>query len=161
MGEIFEMEGDFAGAEEAFRIALRINESLGLPDVIALSLTQLARILINRGELPAAERYAQRSLDENDRASNREGVIASNHLLGRIYGLTGRTDLAISLLERAADDYAEVRNPTGEAWARLHLAKVQKQAGHDHVAQNSLERAQFIASGLRNNSLREQAEESL
>jgi tetratricopeptide (TPR) repeat protein len=154
LGEIFEAEGDLRAAQASFNTALTINESLGMPDLVALSLTQIARVLIELGDLAAAERHAQRSLDENDRASNREGVTASRQLLGRIYAATDRRDLAIGMLESAAEDYAAMRNPTGEAWARLHLASAQALAGQSGAADESLRRARFLASGLANASLR-------
>lgn len=161
MGEILEEEGNLDAAEQAYRRGLEINESLGRPDVIALSLTQIGRVLIAKDDLPAAERYAQRSLDENEHASNREGVTASNHLLGRIYTATERTDLAISMLERVAGDYVSSRNPTGEAWARLNLARAQHQAGHDRAAEESIQRARFLAGGSENGSLQRQVAEEL
>ncbi|WP_344414867.1 tetratricopeptide repeat protein [Pseudonocardia ailaonensis] len=156
MGEILEAEGDLNGAQASFSTGLSINESLGMPDLVALSLTQVSRVLIELGDLAAAERNAQRSFDENDRASNHEGLTASRHLLGRIYLKTDRYDLATGMLEKAADDYATMRNPTGEAWARLHLSQAQMKNGNEGVASEALARAKFLASGLTNSSLRAQ-----
>jgi tetratricopeptide (TPR) repeat protein len=158
LGEVYESLRAFDDAKGAFARALEINESLGMPDAVALSCVQLARLYIEQGDIQAAERYAQRSLDENERASNREGVISSSHLLGRVYAASGREELAVAMLERAAVDYVAMRNPTGEAWARLHLARAQKAAGFESAAAESLRRARFLAAGIVNAALGEQVE---
>lgn len=158
LGDVHESLGAFDDAKGAYTRALEINESLGMPDAVALSCVQLARVYIAQGDLQAAERYAQRSLDENERASNREGVISSSHLLGRVYAASGREELAIAMLERAAVDYVAMRNPTGEAWARLHLACAQMAAGFDSAAEESLRRARFLSAGIVNATLREHVE---
>jgi tetratricopeptide (TPR) repeat protein len=158
LGEVHESLGAYEEARGAFARALEINESLGMPDAVALSCVQLARVYIEQGDLQTAERYAQRSLDENERASNREGVISSSHLLGRVYAVSGREELAIAMLERAAMDYVAMRNPTGEAWARLHLARAQKAAGFESAAEESVRRARFLSAGIVNVTLQEQVE---
>lgn len=160
MGEILELESDLVGAEKSYKTALEINEVLGMPDNIAMSLSQVARILIERGELMAAERYAQRSFEENERTSNREGTVASTHLLGRIFGRTDREALAIGLLEEAAVAYAAIGNPNGEAWARFHLAEVQRKTGHEAEASRSLDKARSLAAVTGNARLRSLTDQS-
>lgn len=145
LGEILEFEADRVGAESSYRTALAINEALGMPDNIAMSLNQVARILIEREELAEAERYAQRALAENERTSNREGIVASTHVLGRIYAQTDREVLAAGLLEDAISSYAAINNPNGEGWARFHLAELQRKLGHDAEATQSMERARSLA----------------
>jgi tetratricopeptide (TPR) repeat protein len=117
-----------------------------MPDNIAMSLNQVARILFEREELTEAERYAQRALTENERTSNREGIVASTHLLGRIYAQTDREALATGLLEDAISSYAAINNPNGEGWARFHLAELQRKLGHDAEAAQSMERVRSLAN---------------
>ncbi|MFI6306763.1 tetratricopeptide repeat protein [Amycolatopsis thailandensis] len=154
MGEILEIDSDLGGAMQSYAIALQLNEESGVPDSIAMSLNQVARISFERGDLAAAERYAQRALNENERTSNREGVVSSNHLLGRIFGRTGRVNLAIGLLDEAAIACATMGNPNGEAWARFHLFEVQRSAGNKTEASQSLERARSLVSITGNENLR-------
>lgn len=146
LGEILELKSDRTGAESSYRAALAINEASGMPDNIAMSLNQVARILFEREELTEAERYAQRALAENERTSNREGIVASTHLLGRIYTQTDREALATGLLEDAISSYAAINNPNGEGWARFHLAELQRKLGHDAEAAQSMERVRSLAN---------------
>lgn len=154
MGEILELESDLVGAEKSYRAALTINEALGMPDNIVMSLIQVARILIDRGDLVEAERFAHRAFDENERTSNCQGATASTHLLGRIFGQTGREVLAIGLLEDAISSYAAMRNPHGEGWARFHLAELQRRSGHNAEAAQSMERVRSLADLTGNAQLR-------
>lgn len=154
MGEILEVESDLVEAEKSYRTALQINEASGMPDNIAMSLNQVARILFERGDLAVAERFAQRSLDENERTSNREGMVSSSHLLGRIFGKTSREILAIGLLDEAATAYAEIGNPNGEAWARFHLSEVQLSVGNRAEALQSLGKANSLVAVTGNEQLR-------
>jgi tetratricopeptide (TPR) repeat protein len=145
MGEIYYSGEDYVNAESSYRMALQLNRELGRPAKIAITLNQLARALMERGELESAERFAQESLDENDRTSNREGVVSSTHLLGRILGRTRREQMAVGLLEKAVDEYREIGNPSGEAWALMHLADVKRQVGLEGEASQLLARAHGLA----------------
>lgn len=155
MGEILELESDLVGAEDFYRRALSMNEALGMPDNIAMSLNQVARVLVDRGEFVDAERYAQRSLVENERSSNREGTVSSTHLLGRIFGLTDREGLAISLLEEAVAAYAKMGNQNGEAWARFHLAGVLRRVERHAEASANLAKARYLAVAAGNAQIQE------
>lgn len=145
LGEVLELEMDLLGARNAYMEGLSINESLGMPDNIAMSLSQVARVLIGLDDLVEAERHARRALTESERTSNQEGLTAARHLLGRVYARTGRSDLAIGLLQDAILAYQSTDNPTGEGWARLHLAEVQKRLGLHAEATETLGRVSHLA----------------
>lgn len=145
MGELLQATGDLSAAEEAFREALRENEASGRPASIALSILQLARLMLDRGELDEARRLAERALNENTHASNKEGIVASQHLLGRVALASNRTGDAIAMLQECVNAYENIGNPTGEAWARLHLAKALTLSGQEAEATENVRRAGAIA----------------
>lgn len=153
LGEIRETVGDLDGAEAAFREALASNESSGRPANIALSVLQLARLLFAKGDLTEAKRLAERAHDENTHAANREGVVASQHLLGRLALKSGRIGESIGLLQDCVAAYADIGNPTGEAWARLHLGEALRAAGLQVEAGESVRRAGLIADATENAAL--------
>jgi tetratricopeptide (TPR) repeat protein len=154
LGELREAAGDLSGAEAAFKEALASNEASGHPASIALSVLQLARLLLAKGDISEAKRLAERANDENTHAANREGVIASQHLLGRVALAGGRIGESIGLLQDCVVAYTQIGNPTGEAWASLHLGEALGAAGLEAEAQESVRRSGVIAEATENAALR-------
>ena len=120
-----------------------------------MSLNQLGRTLMLRGDLAGAERCAERSLRENESISNREGIVQSIHLLGTILGFTDRTATAVTLLQDAAQTYRTIGNRTGEASARFHLAEVLDRIGESAGAYEALTAARSLVQTSGDARLRE------
>ncbi|MEU4162686.1 tetratricopeptide repeat protein [Actinoplanes sp. NPDC026670] len=158
-GEILEANEEYSGAEKFYSKALRLNEQLGVPDNIAMSQTQVARMMIEHGQLDQAQMYAESSLEENERNSNREGIASSKHLLGRVMGAIGNDREAFALLEESADLFASMKNPNGEAWARYHLAVVQRKMGLNTESDISIARARALSQVVGNAQLKAQTSE--
>ncbi|MGW6697242.1 alpha/beta fold hydrolase [Nocardia sp. NPDC055049] len=148
LGEIKIAMEDIPGAEESFRLALKINLRTGRPANIALTQHQLAGALLDQGNIFEARLYAQQSLENNTAASNAEGVNRSRQLIARIAAASGDLELSIAMLTECAEECYTSGHVTAEAWARLSLADSLNKAGFNIEARVDLEKAQRLAVAI-------------
>ena len=105
LGNVCGATGRYTEAEAYLRRALRIREELqeaGQAYLVALSLHNLASLLVDRGNLDEAERLARRSLALYEKTLGPEDLetAGSLRLCARIARLRGRYDEADALAQR-------------------------------------------------------------
>jgi class 3 adenylate cyclase/ATP/maltotriose-dependent transcriptional regulator MalT len=102
--------GDLAAAERRFRDAIRILKPLEDRGTLCESQRGLAQVLVAKGKLEEAERYAleaRRTVGPHDNTSRATTRVA----LGLVRAAQGRDDEAEALLREAADVLAGTEHP--------------------------------------------------
>lgn len=141
IGEVKIARGDPEGALPYLRSGLEANEALAAPDYIAMCAHQLASASLALDRHGEAEKYAERALNANRGASNREGELGSLVLLARVFLADGRAKAAVPLLQEAIKGYGQSPNRRAHGWALKYLAEAQDLLEMPEEAAASRERA--------------------
>jgi len=136
-GELALLRGDPAGAEAAFRDALRLAESIGHEDWIADVRFHLGRVLLDNGRFDEAKRLFATAVDSTYGGRFRT-ELASRLFLGIACSRAGHASEALTEFSRAHALCA--RRSPGDLLVRLHVetGRAQTAAGFLAAAERSL-----------------------
>jgi tetratricopeptide (TPR) repeat protein len=123
LGNVLEIRGDFAGAEQKYRKALEIDERLGRLEGMANDYVNLGNALWARGDLAGAEQMQRKALEIDERLGRLEGMANAYGNLGNVLQTRGDLDGAeqmyrksleieerLGRLEGMASDYGNLGN---------------------------------------------------
>ncbi len=138
--------GEWDRAEQMLRAAIEILKQTSRVVHLAGTIDTLAQLQVLRGRLDEADRLLQDSIAAfatikiNDPLNKDNPLESSTHTtIGRFYLMKGRTDLAITHLERAVDIALRLGDRQYFSEARLWLAEAQIQSGNFDEARKNVE----------------------
>ena len=135
------LAGDLAGAERAFRCALRLLGGCEGPRRTTLALHNLAEVRMRRGQPAGVREILEQSTAENRLAGNLRGLTQDTELWARYELMMGRPGAALALCR---DALARL-DREGLDWRRAELATLAARAlgwlGRPEAAAAELERA--------------------
>jgi len=112
LGQIDQLQGRMAPAEERCRRAMMLSREVGDARTESMASSQLSFLCRQRGDLSQAEEHIHHALtlarEHGDRS--REGIFASSY--GAVLGDMGRNSEAVTLLEEARAVLTELDNVT-------------------------------------------------
>jgi CHAT domain-containing protein/tetratricopeptide (TPR) repeat protein len=114
--------GDHEGSLAAYRIGLTAGETAGDLDLIEENLHGLGLELIRLGRIREAGPPAEREHELSRRCGHGDHMVRALYLVARIYGLSGRTRLAIGTLEEGLAVARRVDDRRGAAIILDNLA---------------------------------------
>jgi tetratricopeptide (TPR) repeat protein len=126
-------QGDFERAEKLLRDAERALKGLGDRGSLCEAQRSLAMVLVARGQIDEAERYAlqaRETVGPEDRVSDSTTKLA----LARVRAAQGRDDEAERWFLEAVDGFAMYQMHSLEHWALRHLAEFLRSRGRDDEA---------------------------
>ena len=93
--------GDLEAAEDHSRAAIDAAQALGDRYLLPGTYTNLAKVLVRRGDLDSAQEWLERSVREFSQFGNPGGEAYALHELAHLEGTRGQRPAALAHLERA------------------------------------------------------------
>jgi tetratricopeptide (TPR) repeat protein len=126
-------QGDLERAETLLRSAERALRGLGDRGSLCEAQRSLAMVLVARGEIDEAERYALQAR-ETVGSEDRVSISTTKLALGLVRAAQNRDDEAEQWLTEAADGFAMYEMRSLEHWALRHLIEFLRSRGRDDDA---------------------------
>lgn len=115
LGKVLEITGDWPGATESYRTALRLAEELAIRPAQARSRTALAELFRKQGTYPDASRELDEAREIFRSLGDEAGVALTLHYAGSIAAQQGAYERACELYQESLATRRRQNDPTGEA----------------------------------------------
>lgn len=152
LGVTYRHLGNYEAALAAFEASLALRESNGETNLAAL-LANIGSLYLELGDLPRAEQYLQRALDEHQAAGRILPAERTREELARLALRQGKSEIARALLEQAWQAYQRAQSPRDLQRLALLRARQSIEAGDRAAAAMWLEHARGARGSEEGDSL--------
>ncbi|MHA2298569.1 MAG: tetratricopeptide repeat protein [Candidatus Hodarchaeales archaeon] len=149
-GIIYRRKGDLDTALHYYMRSLALRESIGNPQHIAASLSNIGNIYLYKGDLDTALDYHQRSLTLKETIGNLQGIAMSLNNIGTIYHAKGLLDTALESWQRGLTLYETIGNPQNIAMLLNNIGEIFRAKGELDTALDYYQRALMIDETIGN-----------
>jgi DNA-binding winged helix-turn-helix (wHTH) protein/tetratricopeptide (TPR) repeat protein len=137
LGEVFEAQGDLAGARSQFEQSLAIAQKIGALVIAAESQEELARLTIEEGHPEQAEAFLHGALAEFEKEKSDPDSSSAYTLLSRALLMQGKLDEARTTAQRGAELSLTSSDPALKLPAEIQQTRVEAasaEADSKHLA---------------------------
>lgn len=152
LGVTYRHLGNYEAALAAFEASLALRERNGETNLAAL-LANIGSLYLELSDLPRAEQYLQRALDEHQTAGRILPAERTREELARLALRQGKSEIARALLEQAWQAYQRAQSPRDLQRIALLRARQSLEAGDRPAAMTWLEHARGARGSEEGDSL--------
>ncbi len=150
----YTQKGENQDALTYLQQALQIREKLNVPDDIADTLQNLGEAYAALGQFDQAMTSDMRGLDLYRKSGDNAGAAKTSHSMGLVFEYQGRLGPAIGALQDSVKAFRDLGDRSSTmAEALIGLAGALARAGREAEATTSLDEAEGLARGLKNDAL--------